>query len=83
MAAAPAPYLQEFESLEDILTAVPHKSQHSLLSRDVEWTCIDVSREYVAIGTNSSIICLYDRLTGKVKKLNVRVSLCLLCIGKN
>lgn len=73
MAATTKPVLQEFQPLTNVLQTVPQRLQKGLFSQDVEWTCLDVTKEFLAIGTNVGIVFLYDRHRCTVKRLQCPV----------
>ena len=73
MAAETKPVLREFQPLINILQTVPHRLQKGLFSQDIEWTCLDVTKEYLAVGTDVGIAFLYDRHKGTVKRLQCPV----------
>ena len=55
------PLLQEFEPLTDLLVKVPHSIQKGVLMCDITWTCIDVTDDWVVIGTDVGIVYVYSR----------------------
>ena len=76
MAAVTMPMLQEFEALDQLMQTVPHKSHRGLFTQqDVDWTCIDASKDFVAIGTNVGTVYLYVRAKNTVQRLQCPVSM--------
>ena len=73
MAATTKPVLREFQPLTNVLQTVPQRLQKGLFSQDVEWTCLDVTKEFLAIGTNVGIVFLYDRQKRTVERLQCPV----------
>ena len=65
--------LIEFEPLTRLTQIIPRKAQRGLFTHWVEWTCIDASREYLAVGADCAIIFLVDRSNHEIKRLNCKV----------
>jgi len=55
--------LREYNTLSSLYSAVPKTIGSSIFSPGQEfvWTCIDVSEEYIAVGTDVGQLFLYDR----------------------
>ena len=68
-------HLQEHEPLHHLLSILPQKAQKGLSSLPIEYTCIDVSPEYIALGTSVGLVLLYDRLGQSLQRLNCKVSI--------
>lgn len=66
--------IQEHETLYHFLNSLPTKAQRGLFSMDIDYTCIDVSPEYIALGTNVGVVFLYDRLGLTLQRLSCQVS---------
>ena len=66
-------HLQEHEPLHHLLSILPQKAQKGLSSLPIEYTCIDVSPEYIALGTSVGLVLLYDRLGQSLQRLNCKV----------
>lgn len=66
-------HLQEHEPLSHLLSILPQKAQKGLSSLPIEYTCIDVTPEYIALGTNVGLVLLYDRLAQSLQRLNCKV----------
>ena len=66
--------LTEFAPLTNLLRTVPHKAQKGFSWWDIEWTCLDASREFVAVGTDIGIVYLYDRHAGSLQRLHLKVA---------
>ncbi len=65
--------LQEHEPLSHLLSSLPLKAQKGLSSIPIEYTCIDVSPEYIALGSTVGVVFLYDRLGQQLQRLNCKV----------
>ena len=68
-------HLQEHEPLHHLLSILPQKAQKGLSSIPIDYTCIDVSPEYIALGTSVGLVLLYDRLGQSLQRLNCKVRL--------
>ena len=66
--------LQEFDALADIVKRIPHQAQKGLFRHDLDWTCLAISSEYIAIGTNIGLVFLYDRSKKTLERLQGPVS---------
>lgn len=67
--------LHEFDLMTKVLKAVPQKYQKGFHWYDITWTCVDVSNEWIAIGTNIGKLYLYDRINEKLQhRLSSKVS---------
>lgn len=66
--------LTEFEPMTRVIHALPRKTQRGLFTHWVRWTCIDVTREYIVIGSDSGVVFLLDRSTNDVTRLHCKVS---------
>jgi len=55
--------LREYNTLSSLYSAVPKTIGSSIFSPGQEfvWTCIDISEEYIAVGTDVGQLFLYDR----------------------
>ena len=55
--------LREYDALGSLYSAMPKTIRSSVFSPGQEylWTCIDVSEEYIAVGTSVGPVFLYDR----------------------
>jgi len=60
--------LREYNTLSDLYSAIPKTIKSSMFSPGQEflWTCIDVSEEYIAVGTSVGPLFLYDRRKGVI-----------------
>ena len=65
--------IREYAPLHHLLNAIPQKAQRGLRTSSVDLTCIDITREYVAVGSNIGIIFLYDRDKQTVQRLKCQV----------
>lgn len=61
--------LREFEPLVKILQLLPTKVHKAFYTLDLDWTCLDVTAEYIAIGSDFGIVYLIDRSSEKLQKL--------------
>lgn len=59
--------LKESRDIANLLKAIPHREQRGLFSSDVCWTCVDFTTDWVAVGTDSGWLYLYDRFEETVK----------------
>jgi hypothetical protein len=74
---------QEFEVLRDILTKIPRRHHRGLFSCEVEWTSVDATGRWLAIGTNVGVVYVYNRLTDCVEYTFTapsQVACCLFCL---
>jgi len=55
--------LREYSTLSGLYSAMPKTIRSSIFNSGQEflWTCIDVTEEYIAVGTNVGQLFLYDR----------------------
>lgn len=60
-------FLREYDDLANLVKSVPHKEQRGFFSADVSWTCVDFTSDWVAIGTETGWLYLYDRFEESVK----------------
>jgi len=70
--------LREYDALSSLYSAMPKTIGSSVFSHRQEftWTCIDVSEEYIAVGTNLGQLFLYDRSKGVIRhQLSSRVDI--------
>jgi len=91
MSNQPTLPLREFDALDSLYSAVPKTLRSSVFKagQEFHWTCVDVSEEYIAVGTNVGHLLLYDRSKGVIKhqlSSQVPTTFMLLlfssCIGK-
>jgi len=54
--------LQEFEYLSTLLAKIPRCIQKGILMCDLVWTCVDVTDDYVVIGTDAGVVHVYSRM---------------------
>lgn len=66
-------HLQEHEPLGHLLSVLPLKAQKGLSSIPIDYTCLDVTPEFIALGTNVGLVLLYDRLAQTLQRLNCKV----------
>jgi len=73
--------LREYDALSSLYAAMPKTIGSSMFSRGQEflWTCVDVSEEYIAVGTDVGHLFLYDRSKGVIRhqlssQVNVMIS---------
>lgn len=66
--------LREWAPLNDLFNSLPTRSKKGLFHLDVKITCIDVLPEFIALGTNLSIIYWFDRKNKHVTELRCEVS---------
>jgi len=61
--------LREYNTLSSLYSAIPKTIGSSIFSPGQEfvWTCVDVSEEFIAVGTNVGQLFLYDRNKGVVQ----------------
>ena len=64
----------EHEELSHLLALLPAKVIRGLFTVDVTLSSLDVSSEYIAVGTNVGVVYLYDRPSKVLSKLNTNVS---------
>ena len=70
--------LREFDPLNKLLKSIPNKIQKAFKSQSIEWTAIDVTEQYIAVGSNVGVVFLYNRSECNVQRLETKVSLCLM-----
>ena len=63
MSKQSAVLLREYDAVSCLYSAIPKTIGSSVFSHGQEfsWTCIDVSVEYIAVGTSVGQLFLYDR----------------------
>lgn len=67
--------LREHAPLLNLLSLIPRKAQKGLmLMCDLLLTCIDVSPEHIALGTNIGLVFLYNRKKYQLERLKCHVS---------
>lgn len=69
--------LREWAPLNKLLQQIPLKAQNGLFTQDVNFTCIDVVTEFIAVGTNHGLVYWYGREKGDLQRLRCEV------LGKN
>jgi len=88
MSNKPTLLLREYDTLSNLYSAMPKTIKSSMFSPGQEflWTCIDVSEEYIAVGTSVGPLFLYDRRKGVIchqlssqVKLSLSLVLLLFC----
>ncbi|XP_064621989.1 tectonin beta-propeller repeat-containing protein 2-like [Lineus longissimus] len=62
--------LQEFAPLSYILNRIPTKAQKGFSTIKIELISIDVTKEYIALGSNIGLIFLFDRKKETLQRLN-------------
>ena len=71
--------LREYAPLDALLRLLPKKAQRALtLSQsaiDVEYTCVDATSEFIVLGSNISVVYIFDRQDQQLGKLKCEVSL--------
>ena len=65
--------LQEFETLNYIINQIPTKAQRGLFTSDLHLTSLDVTCEYIALGTNLGLVFMYDRMRQMYQRLSCQV----------
>lgn len=69
--------LREYAPLDSLFRLLPKKAQRVLaLSQsniDVELTCVDASSEFIVLGSNISIVYVFDRQEQQLAKLRCEV----------
>lgn len=65
--------LREWAPLTKLLQQIPLKAQNGIFTQDVNFTCIDVVTEYIAIGTNHGLVYWYGREKGDLQRLRCEV----------
>lgn len=66
--------LQEWSPLTQLVQQIPLKVPKGLFSQNLNLTCLDVISEYIALGTNSSLVYWYSRASGELQRLRLEVS---------
>lgn len=66
--------LREWSILDNLLSLIPTRIQKGIFWSDLDFTCIDVVPEFIAIGTNAGIVFWYNRKTRNIQKLRCEVS---------
>ncbi|XP_051156638.1 WD repeat-containing protein CG11141 [Leptopilina boulardi] len=61
--------LREWAPLATLLQRLPAKIQNGLFSQNINFTCIDVLPEFIAIGTNHGLVYWFNRESGEIQKL--------------
>ena len=64
---------QELEELTDLLSTLPTKSVKGLFTKDIFYTALDVTEEYIAVGTSVGTVLLYERNNKTCRKLSTKV----------
>lgn len=65
--------LREWAPLATLLQRLPAKIQNGLFSQNINFTCIDVLSEFIAIGTNHGLVYWFNRENGEIQKLRCEV----------
>jgi hypothetical protein len=66
--------LREWAPLTNLLQQIPQKAQKGLFTQDINFTCIDVLPDFIAIGTNVGLVYWYNRKTEELQRLRCEVS---------
>ncbi|XP_063980841.1 WD repeat-containing protein CG11141 [Diachasmimorpha longicaudata] len=61
--------LREWAPLTSLLQQIPVKLQNGIFTQDINFTCISVLPEFLAIGTNCGLVYWYNRETGDLQRL--------------
>ncbi|XP_015125096.1 WD repeat-containing protein CG11141 [Diachasma alloeum] len=61
--------LREWAPLTALLQQIPVKLQSGIFTQDINFTCISVLPEFLAIGTNCGLVYWYNRETGDLQRL--------------
>ncbi|XP_043484940.1 WD repeat-containing protein CG11141 isoform X2 [Leptopilina heterotoma] len=73
--------LREWAPLATLLQRLPAKIQNGLFSQNINFTCIDVLSEFIAIGTNHGLVYWFNRENGEIQKLRCEnVNTVITCI---
>jgi len=78
----PSLLLREYNTLSNLYSVMPKTIRSSIFNAGQEflWTCIDVSEEYIAIGTSVGQLFLYDRNKVAIQhQLSSQVGIILFC----
>jgi len=65
--------LREWAPLSILLQQIPAKKQNGIFMQDINFTCITVLPEFIAIGTNHGLIYWYNRETQDLQRLRCEV----------
>jgi hypothetical protein len=67
--------LREWAPLTALLSQVPQRVQRGIFWDDLNLTCVDALPEFLAIGTNASLVLWFDRGSGHLQKLKCEVAI--------
>lgn len=67
--------IKEWNLLSDLLNKLPTKLQKGIFYNDLILTCVNVLKEFIALGTDSGIILWYNRKNGEMQRLRCEVSI--------
>jgi len=65
--------LREWAPLSILLQQIPAKKQNGIFMQDINFTCITVLPEFIAIGSNHGLIYWYNRETQDLQRLRCEV----------
>lgn len=65
--------LKEWSILDNLLDQIPTRIQKGIFWSDLDFTCIDVVPEFIAVGTNAGIVFWYNRKSRNISKLRCEV----------
>lgn len=66
--------IKEWNLLTDLLNKLPTKLQKGIFYNDLILTCVNVLKEFIALGTDSGVILWYNRKNGEMQRLRCEVS---------
>lgn len=66
--------LKEWAPLSNLLDKIPERLQKNLFYQELSITCVDVIKEFIALGTNLGIVLWYNRSNDTIQKLRTEVS---------
>lgn len=64
---------KEFSSVDHCFSGIPLQVRRGLSIIDIQFTCIDVVEQFVAVGTNIGVVYWCNRKTNKVERLRAEV----------
>lgn len=67
--------LKEWSILHELIDKIPTQCQKGLFWTEINFTCVDVDPEFIAVGTNCGIIFWYNRKKRNILELKCEVGI--------
>lgn len=67
--------IKEWNLLTDLLNKLPTKLQKGIFYNDLILTCVNVLKDFIALGTDCGVILWYNRKNGEMQRLRCEVNI--------